>query len=779
VAVQQVGQGQAQRQQWLTALIVGGLLLTALAVGLAYWGAARRHPAISHPPPSPPADVNQQLSGYTFTRSDQGRPVFTLHAAQTVSYQGGNSMILEDVKVEIYGRKGDTGDVLRTDRCQYNPQSGDFVAAGPVQVKLSAHSNEIPGSGLRGKHPVDIDTSKVSYIQASKVAETDEPVKFRMGTASGTAKGMAYGMSDGWLELKNNVAIDLAQGTAKSPGQPLHLTASALRYDKVHGTIALSGPVELAQGKNHAIADNAQVLLVGNNRPSCITLEGNAKAFEFTPTRSIELYADRVKGDFDAASGELRHITGEDDVRGESKSRGGTSQFKAERFDLDVKGEQPQPIHGVAKGNVQVEGETEAVIGPGSNSSTSKSQENKSLSASELEFNFRPDTHGLNGADTVGPGTLTISPSDPKSSKKVIQAGQFSMKFDSRSVIESLHGTSPTQITVFAPPSDAKGTPPTISKADLLDATFNPGIGTLRDMKQAGNFQYQDGDRRASSNDAHYDAQAQTVVLHGHPQTWDPNSRVKSQKLSIDLQTNSAVGEGNVQASHQQTPPVGAGANQKAPTPTNVLADKMTANKLSQTIHYEGNVRAWNGTSVLESASLDVYRAQRRLTSKTPVETTFLRSVQGAPGDQPSGRAAPTGPRPVSVHADALDYLDEGRRAQYHGHVKMVTQDITMLSDRLDVYLTPTDNSGGSQVDHAEADGHVKFNEPGRAGTSDHAEYFTGAGKVILTGGPPVLVDEEKGTTTGQRLTFFIHDDRLFVDGGAQSPSLTQHRVAP
>jgi hypothetical protein len=48
-----------------------------------------------------------------------------------------------------------------------------------------------------------------------------------------------------------------------------------------------------------------------------------------------------------------------------------------------------------------------------------------------------------------------------------------------------------------------------------------------------------------------------------------------------------------------------------------------------------------------------------------------------------------------------------------------------------------------------------------------------------MTGGPPTLDDAEKGSTTGQRLTFFVHDDRLIVDGGEQSPTLSQHRVAP
>jgi lipopolysaccharide export system protein LptA len=211
--------------------------------------------------------------------------------------------------------------------------------------------------------------------------------------------------------------------------------------------------------------------------------------------------------------------------------------------------------------------------------------------------------------------------------------------------------------------------------------------------------------------------------------------------------------------------------------PTNVLADKMVARRQSQTVHYEGHVRAWRGTDVVESSSLDVYRAQKRVSSGSQVVTIYLQpaamvSEHGA-APHPSGET-----RPVTVHADYLEYLDQGRRARYHGNVRMETEGTTLRSDRLDIYFTQGDTMEASQVDHAEADGHVKITQPGRTGSSDHGEYFAGPGKIVLTGGPPSLVDEEKGSTTGQRLTFFIHDDRLFVDGGDKSPSLSKHRVA-
>jgi len=759
-------------------IVVGGISLTALVVGLTYWFSADHGTSRAPNTPSPAADVKQQNSDYTFTRSDQGHPVFTVHAARTVSYEESKATMLEDVMVQVYGPKGDRGDILRTHRCEYNALSGDFLATGPVQIEMSAHSSNIPGSGLQGKQRIIVDTSRVNYHQQDQLAQTDEPVKFNMGPASGTAQGMRYQIRDGWLELKHNVAVDLKQGTEKAPEPPIHLTASALRYDKDGGSVALNGPVEVTQGNHRAISDNAHIELDDYNRVSRINLEGHAKGFDANDLRSVEMAADHVRGDFDAATHQLHHLTAEENVVGESKSKGSISHLAARQFDMDFSGKNPQPLNGVARGDVHIDAQSQPVLNLAEKPATGNGPEKKALTAGEVHFDFRPDTHGIKDAETVGAGTLVVTPSDPKTGEKVITAGQFLMAFNTQGRIESLRGTAPTKV-LFRPPAAAPtGSTTQQSTADHLDAVFDAGTQTLRELRQSGHFQYLDGDRHATADDAHFDSQTQVVQLFGHPEVWDATSRVKSQKMTLDNRTNTSIGDGKVQATHLRSPAPGAHPDATPPLPTNVLADKMVAHRQSQTIHYEGHVRAWQGTDVLESSALDVDRTQKRMSSGSQVATTFL---QAAPAASPQARSLhPTGAaRPVTVHADFLEYFDQGRRARYKGNVRMVTESTIVQSDRLDVYFTQGDSAEGSEVDHAEADGHVKVTQPGRVGTGDHGQYFAGPGKIILTGGPPVLVDEEKGSTTGQRLTFFIHDDRLFVDGGDQTPSLSKHRVAP
>ncbi len=790
MATRGIGLERARRQRWLTGLVAAGISVTALAVALAYWANTSRRASPLHILPSPAPDVHQELSGYTFTRSDQGHAIFTVHAAHTVAYEKSKSTELDGVTVQVFGRKGDRGDILRTDRCEYNPETGDFYGSGPVEIELSPHAGNLPGSGQQGKSRVTIETSKVAYHQGDELAETDQPVKFHMGPATGTAVGMEYATGDGWVVLRHDVAVDLAQGTPKAPRPPVHLTASSLRYDKDGGSISLTGPVVVSQEKRHAVADNAKVALDDQNRVSQVNLQGHVQAFDEDPLRAVELSAERVQGNLDPVSGELRHLTAEENVVGETKSKGSTSHMTAQRVEMDLGGRHPHPLRGVATGDVRVELESQAVLNV-PEKAVAKGSEEKTLTAAQVRYEFRPDGSSLKAAETVGPGTLYVSSADPKLGPKIITAGQFLMAFDERSRIESLRGTAPTVVRFRPPASAPAGTPEQRSQADHLEATFDPGTQTLHEVQQSGNFEYRDGDRRASADDAYYDPVGQSLLMLGHPQAWDPNSRVKCQKITIDLRNNTSVGEGHVQATHLPVPAPGAAPPATPPLPTNVLADKMVAERQSQTIHYTGHVRAWQGTDVVESSALDVYRAQRRVSSGEHVITSYLQpaGASGEPGAAPKTGATQAGaqaglqtngqPRPVTVYADYLEYFDEGRRARYHGNVRLVTDTTTMQSDRLDVYFTQGDTAEGSQVDHAEADGHVKVTQPGRVGKAEHGEYFSVPGKIVLTGGPPVLMDEKKGSTTGQRLTFFTHDDRLFVDGGNQPPSLPKHRVAP
>jgi len=159
--------------------------------------------------------------------------------------------------------------------------------------------------------------------------------------------------------------------------------------------------------------------------------------------------------------------------------------------------------------------------------------------------------------------------------------------------------------------------------------------------------------------------------------------------------------------------------------------------------------------------------------------TSHLQPASYAAGTPPSTGTSRRDTRPLSVRADFLDYFDEGSKASYRGHVKLQTETTTLEGDKMDVYFSRLGTNPESEVERAVAEGHVVVIQPGRRATGEHGEYLAGPGKILLTGGPPSIDDVKKGFTTGRRLTVFVHDDRLLVEGGDGAPSLSQHRVAP
>ena len=221
-------------------------------------------------------------------------------------------------------------------------------------------------------------------------------------------------------------------------------------------------------------------------------------------------------------------------------------------------------------------------------------------------------------------------------------------------------GLAPTQV-LFRPPASAPaGSATQQSQADRLDAFFDVGTQTLREVRQTGNFQYRDGDRQASADDAHYDAQTQTMLLLGHPQVWDPNSRVKCQKMTIDMRTNTSTGEGKVQATHLPKPAPGAPRPRLPALPTNVLADKMVARRRepNHSLRRACPRLAGNGRGGIDGAGCVPHAeaGQFRLAGGDQLPATRR-------DGQRDRRPPPIHPgetRPVTVHADFLEYFDRG-----------------------------------------------------------------------------------------------------------------------
>jgi lipopolysaccharide transport protein LptA len=518
-----------------------------------------------------------------------------------------------------------------------------------------------------------------------------------------------------------------------------------------------------------------------------------------------------------SSSSELRTLVADGEVVVESHGGGNgvgdgaasINRLSAQHVDISftcAHSPAAQPQSGNASGSVKLTLESRRTSRSGSSRNATATAaegravtERKELAASEVQFEFSPGGQELKSAKTIGRGELVIIPSDPKQGKRVITAGQFLMAFGDRNHLERLRGLSHTSVVV-EPPADKPSAVPQESWSDELDAKLDTTTQQVVMLEQAGNFRFRDGDREAKADRAYYSAQDQMLNLIGRPLLWDSETRIRATQFRVNLRSGTAEGYEGVESTHferaKATPPVtappGAQNAQSKPSQdleatTNVLADRVRAERESQFVRYEGHVRAWNGYEVVESPTLDIYRKQQRLVSGSRVV-----SIHMQPGPTRSGSPTPAGGRPsggfggsdpVIIRADRLEYLNEGREASYRGHVEVETGDTTLKGDQVEVYFSSLPagaekSAGAAQIERAVATGDVTVTQPTRRATGEHVEYFAGPGKVVMTGGPPTLYDQQNGFTTGRSLTFFIRDDSLFVDGGDESSTLTMRHLA-
>jgi lipopolysaccharide export system protein LptA len=189
----------------------------------------------------------------------------------------------------------------------------------------------------------------------------------------------------------------------------------------------------------------------------------------------------------------------------------------------------------------------------------------------------------------------------------------------------------------------------------------------------------------------------------------------------------------------------------------------MASSQNNQVVRYEGNAVLWQGANRIRGDWVEVDRKSRRLTAKGRVSTLI---AEAPAKNKPPGK--PGGAEYTTVEASELVYTEEDRLAHYRGGARLQRGGLTVTSAELRAWLAEAGATG--RMERAFADGNVRIADSRadreRKGAAEHAEYYAGEEKMVLSGGEPTFTDSVKGSTRGQKLTWFANNDRLLVEGG-------------
>ena len=244
--------------------------------------------------------------------------------------------------------------------------------------------------------------------------------------------------------------------------------------------------------------------------------------------------------------------------------------------------------------------------------------------------------------------------------------------------------------------------------------------------------------------------------------------------------TGDAFADGDVKSTYSDLKPQPGGALLASSDPIHVTSRNMTAHRSPAVALYSGDARLWQNANTVEAPLIEFDREQRSVIAHaSPSQRVSTVMVQ----TDRNGKVST-----ALITSGKLTYRDEERRAHFEGGVVAKSQDATITSQVMDVYLKPRSGpeaasknqtpAGSAKLDRIVATGQVVITQPTRRGEGERLVYTADDDKYVLSGGTPSIFDAERGKITGVSLTFFRSDDRVLVEGNEASPAITHARVA-
>jgi LPS export ABC transporter protein LptC len=725
--------------------------------------------------------VQQDSAEFSYVGSDQGRQLFTIRASHATQYKDQNRALLQDVWITIYGHDGSRNDNIHTRECNYEPSSGNVVCEGDVQIDLASAT---PASGKPADKDLQVTTRNLSFNRESGDATTTAPVQFRFPQGEGHSDGMIYSSQKEIVRLAHNVQLNLA-ASEKSGGLPVTATGGSMEIRRNDRIVVLDAPANVRQGGRELSADKISIELDAEFRARHAIAQGHPQVASTDPRGKSTATATQFDL-FVNSEGWIERIVADGSVVGSREAPGSTDHFTAANVVLNMTPQHNLLREMAATGNVKANSRMGA--------------ESRTIETESLLATFGPGQHegqqAVQTVSTLAPGTIETKSADETTT---LHAKKFVAQFAPTGRLDTLLGHGGATVT-----RKIGSAPPQIIKAAELAAKFSPD-GEWQTLDESGDVHFQQADRQASADRANVVRSTELILLDGSPILTDSMSRTTAKNVAINQKSGDIRATGGVLSTY--FPSAQNSAMSLGSGPGHISAENLTGSTTSGHVTYLGHARLWQGDSVLEANQIEIWRDEKRLQATGNVVANF---PQASPPAQPSAQppakpspaksstlasANPSGPTLWQIRAPMLTYWGDTGKAHLETGVTADSQQGSMQSRTLDVFLTPAPPpkpasstsasakpnqqppSEGRQLDHALALGGVTVRQGDRRGTADQAEYTASDGRFVLSGGQPTIIDASSDTTTGHSLTFFVANDTILIDSQEGSRTLTKHRV--
>ncbi len=774
-------------------LILLGFVAIVAAVGRIYYVRLKQQ-AASAPVKlrKMPPGATALLRGWTYRHTSSEKTVITMHSEDFQELDGKDE--LTGVTLDVYNRDGDTYNHVQCAKAEYDVERGILYSEGDVEITM-----KVPEHGEATGKLMRITSTGVSVESKTGKSFTDRLVHFKFDRGYGQAMGADYDPNTRILNLHNDVKMTW---TGADPGgTPMKIETAQVNYNEHDAKIYLTPWAKLTRDTMSMNAGPATVSIDHGNLKLVETTQ--AKGTDQRPGRNLEYGANQLTIEFNDYN-QIQKITAVDQAKVINHGETSDTTLTGDRVVMDFETTDSDSLlkAAVAQGHGLME--NKPVIKPGVDPS-----DTRILKSDTIHTRMRSGGREIEAIETDGAGALEFIPNAPEKPHRWMNGDHIWMTYGPNNTIQSFRTVAATTRTEKPKTKDMKETPaPALTWSKNLLATFVPNSSNLDKLDQSGDFRYEEGERHAKADRALLDQPNNIITLFGSARMSDSTGSADADKIVLCQTSGDFTADGHVTSTRmpdKKKDDAQGGGMLDEDKPLHARAKRMVSRDNHLDIRYEGDAVLWQGADRLEADMVEIDRDNDLLKAHGHVLSQLQDKVKDDPKDDPPAKdgkpAAPKGnaaPKPVAkpkadppakadgdktetkarlhvftvVKAPDLDYNDDTRLAHYTGGVTLERDNMAVHAQEVRAFLR--NDSNDSSLDHAVADGHVTVHEIAsdrtRDGSSEHAEYFVDEDKVILEGGDPHFTDSTKGTTKGDKLTWYSRDDRFVINGVPQQP---------
>jgi len=744
------------------------LITVVLAVIFSYYRRSIlfRYPGKPETKPLP-ENVSDATQGFSFSQSEHGRTTFEFNAKSRLGFKD-NKNLLESVTVKVFGKDGDRYDTITSNRCEYDQVREEIVFLDNVVITFGPISKTVNSSGKAAASDLltVVKVKSIKYAQKTGTAETEDEVNFARGRFHGKSRGLTYDSKLGSIYLHSQVEIIV---DPESPADSeIHLKSGNLRYLKASNRIEMRSNVLVEKSCYETRANLIEAFL--NDLDSTLTridARGDVHSVSRDPKFMLQVDANRVSYFFGQSGRWLNRVVAQGQVRSRSLDPELKRDISANRMEITLRPNSNLINKLVASGDVVaiLADKKSAQTGTSRGSGRGIEPGDRVVRSPLMLVSFESEGRQVSLIEAKGPSSVEELPLHPNDDRKILSALEMTLYFEKASSHpERLTADKQVHVDVIPAVGSVKKT-----TSDHLIALIDQQNHQISQLHQFGNFNYEEAERHASSHEAKYFAQDKLISLQGNPQTRDTNSKTSADIIEFDQLQNLFKARGNVRSVfYNRDQQANTGMFQPG-SPVYASSDYMEAQTRSGIAKYWQRAKLWQEDQVIGADTLYLYRPEKKLVAEKNVRSFFY--LEGE-----KGSAKKTERKPVTIQAERMIYEDRLQKALYEKNVKLNSSMGILNSSQLEIFLERGENQ--TSIQRILAEGDVKIYQPNRTSFSESAEYFRSEEKLILVGGPPRVIDSERGSTVGARLTLGLNDGSISVEGDSETRPITRQRVA-